>query len=94
MTRNEAGTAAPCLPAGFPVELGPRARQYDDGRVLVGGSRPRLDRLAACAVPLMKHRGSALLAEDDLAHGAGPRTGPSGGKPTGCPLPETCGRGR
>ncbi|MGI5460306.1 mycofactocin biosynthesis glycosyltransferase MftF [Streptomyces sp. CA-249302] len=41
---------------GSVVELGPQVRQYDGGRVLVGGSPPRLVRLAAAAGPLLKNR--------------------------------------
>ncbi|MFD3926998.1 mycofactocin biosynthesis glycosyltransferase MftF [Streptomyces sp. NPDC058614] len=44
------------LPSGSVVELGPRVREYDGGRVLVGGAPPRLVRLGAGALPLLKNR--------------------------------------
>ncbi|MCX4705402.1 mycofactocin biosynthesis glycosyltransferase MftF [Streptomyces sp. NBC_01373] len=44
------------FPAGTVVELGPQVRQYDDGRVLVGGAPPRLVRLGPRTEPLLKNR--------------------------------------
>jgi mycofactocin system glycosyltransferase len=44
------------FPAGSVVELGPQVRQYDAGRVLVGGAPPRLVRLGPRAEPLLKNR--------------------------------------
>ncbi|MGW3285917.1 mycofactocin biosynthesis glycosyltransferase MftF [Streptomyces sp. NPDC001002] len=44
------------LPFGVVLQLGPQVRQYDNGRVLVGGTPPRLVRLAPRAVPLLTHR--------------------------------------
>ena len=51
-----ADTAGPVLPIGSVVQLGQQTRQYDNGRVLVGGSPPRLVRLSARAEPLVNNR--------------------------------------
>ncbi|MFC8517190.1 mycofactocin biosynthesis glycosyltransferase MftF [Streptomyces sp. NPDC057257] len=55
MTTPGTTTAGPGLPPGSVVELGSQVRQYDGGRVLVGGAPPRLVRLAAAAGPLLKN---------------------------------------
>ncbi|GAB2961099.1 mycofactocin biosynthesis glycosyltransferase MftF [Streptomyces pseudoechinosporeus] len=64
------------LPPGSVVQLGPRVREYDGGRVLVGGAPPRLVRLGTRAGPLLKNRRiridaptSARLAERLVALG-------------------------
>ncbi|WP_210588509.1 mycofactocin biosynthesis glycosyltransferase MftF [Streptomyces sp. GESEQ-35] len=64
------------LPHGSLVELGPQVREYDAGRILVGGAPPRLVRLGARALPLLKNRrirlddpSSVRLAERLLALG-------------------------
>ncbi|MET8948736.1 mycofactocin biosynthesis glycosyltransferase MftF [Streptomyces sp. NPDC004542] len=49
-----AGTTS-SLPAGSVVELGRRVLRYDGGRVLVGGSPPRLIRLGERALPLLRN---------------------------------------
>ncbi|MGP4014206.1 mycofactocin biosynthesis glycosyltransferase MftF [Streptomyces sp. 4N124] len=53
------------FPAGSVVELGPQVRQYDAGRVLVGGAPPRLVRLSPRAGPLLK--GRRIRLEDPLS---------------------------
>ncbi|MFJ4782003.1 mycofactocin biosynthesis glycosyltransferase MftF [Streptomyces sp. NPDC088794] len=52
------------------LRLGPQVRQYDNGRVLVGGSPPRLVRLAPRAVPLLTGRRIRIErpTADRLAH--------------------------
>ena len=64
------------LPLGSVVELGPQVREYDGGRVLVGGAPPRLVRLGPRAEALLKNRRirlddptSARLAERLLTLG-------------------------
>ncbi|MET7475578.1 mycofactocin biosynthesis glycosyltransferase MftF [Streptomyces sp. NPDC005648] len=56
MTAPVAETAGPGLPIGSVVQLGARTRRYDDGRVLVGGTPPRLVRLSARARALLDGR--------------------------------------
>ena len=50
LRRGAEGTTS-SLPAGSVVELGRRVMRYDGGRVLVGGSPPRLVRLGERALP-------------------------------------------
>ncbi|HEX3606474.1 MAG TPA: mycofactocin biosynthesis glycosyltransferase MftF, partial [Candidatus Dormibacteraeota bacterium] len=68
------------LPAGFGVALDPRLRRLEDGRVLIGGSPPRLlrlsdagaravDRLAAGAAVPAAGGGTAALARRLVAAG-------------------------